>query len=136
MVRNVQSGKEIVVTVANKIGVLADISRVVADHGINIQALAGWGDADKAQIMLVTGDNQRAVDALKKKNYTAIHESDVVLVELENKPGVMKTVTAKLAENQIDIKYIYGTTCSCGGPALVVLRTSDNERALMAFKGK
>ena len=136
MVRKAEAGKEIVVTVANRIGVLADVSTIVADHGINIRALAGWGDADKAQIMLVTEDNLRAVDALKKKNYTAIRESGVVLVELENKPGVLKDVTAKLAGHQIDIKYIYGTTCSCGGPALVVVRTSDNERALVAFKGK
>ena len=136
MVRSARSGKEIVVTVANKIGVLADISTIVADHGINILALAGWGDAAKAQIMLVTSDNLRAVEALKKKNYSAVTESEVLLIELENKPGVLKNVTAKLAENQIDIRYIYSTTCSCGGPALVVVRTNDNERALVAFNKK
>jgi hypothetical protein len=136
MLRSVRLGKEIVVTVANKIGVLADIARIVADHGINILALAGWGDADKAQVMLVTADNLRAIEALQKKSYTAVKESDVLMVELENKPGVLKDVTTRLAENQIDIRYIYGTSCSCGGPALVVVRTNDNERALVAFKKK
>ena len=52
------------------------------------------------------------------------------------KGGALKVLTAKLAAEAIDIKYIYGTTCSCGGPAKVVLSTSDNEKALVACKKK
>jgi hypothetical protein len=137
MIKSAQLGKEIVVTVVNKIGVLADISRILADHGINIEAALGYATANnEAKIALVTEDNLRVMDVLKKKNYNNIKENEVVMVELENKSGALKNVTAKLAAEAIDIKYIYGTTCSCGGPARIVFSTSDNEKALMAFKAK
>jgi hypothetical protein len=48
----------------------------------------------------------------------------------------MKSVTAKLADQKIDILYAYGTACSGGCPARIVLSTSDNERALVSFKAK
>ncbi len=137
MVKGARLGKEIVVTVVNKIGVLADISKILADHGINIAAVLGYAAGNnEAKIALVTEDNLRASDALGKKNYKSLKESEVVIVELENKPGALENLTAKLASEGIDIKYLYGTTCTCGGPATIVFSTSDNEKALIAFKAK
>jgi len=136
MLKSANLAKEIVVTVVNKIGVLADMSKILADHGINIEAAAGYSDGDQAKIMLVTDDNLRAVDALKKKNYNSIVEKEVILLELENKAGALKNITGTLESEEIDIKYIYGTTCPMGCPAGVVISTSDNEKALVAFKAK
>lgn len=138
MIKSVNLAKEVIVTVVNKIGVLADISKVLAEHGINIQAVAGYsveGSKD-ASIMLITDDNLRAADALRKKNYGSIKEGEVLVIELEDKSGALKSVTEKLASQNVDIRYIYGTTCTAGCPAKLVLRTSDNEKALVAFKAK
>ncbi len=134
MIRQAQLGKEIAVTVVNKIGVLEDMSKLLAGHGINIEAVAGYAADNEAKIMLVTDDNLRSVDALKKSGYKSIKENEVVVIELENKPGALKNITAKLAAEGIDIKQIYGTTCSAGCPAKIVISTSDNEKALVAFK--
>jgi len=134
MLKSAHLGKEIVVAVVNKIGVLADISKIVADHGINIEAVAGYAKDNEAEIMLVTSDNLRTGDALRKANYKSIKEREVVIVELENKPGAIKQVTVTLASHGIDIRHIYGTTCAGGCPAKIVLLTSDNEKALVAFK--
>ncbi len=136
MIKNVSLAKEIIVTIVNKIGILADISKILADHGINIEAVAGYTVDKDASIMLVTDDNLRAADALKKKKYTSIRESEVVVIELENKPGALKSVTDKLAAGGIDIRYIYGTACAAGCTAKLVVSTSDNEKALVAFKLK
>jgi len=134
MVKSARLGKEIVVTVANKIGILADISKIVSDHGINIETVAGYAADNEAKIMLVTDDNLRASDALKKKGYTNLKEHDIVIVDLENKAGALRTVTSELAAKGIDIKHIYGTTCPGGCPAKIVLSTSDNEKALVVFE--
>ncbi len=134
MVRDAHLGKEIVVVVGNKIGVLANLSKIVSDHGINIEAVAGYADNAEAKIMLVTNDNLRALDALVKNGYKSSKESEVLVLEMENKAGVLKNITAKLASESIDIKYIYGTTCTSGCPSRVVLSTSNNEKAVVAFK--
>ncbi len=133
--KNVQLGKEIVVTAVNKIGILADISKILADHGINIAAVAGYAAEDNtAKIMLVTEDNLRSSDALKKAGYKLVKESEVVMMDLENKPGALKSITSILSGEGIDIKYIYGTACTGNCPSRIVLATSNNEKAVVAFK--
>jgi hypothetical protein len=134
MIKQAQLGKEIAVTVVNKIGVLADMSKLLAEHSINIEAVAGYALDKEAKIMLLTNDNVRSIDALKKSGYKSIRENEVVVVELEDKPGALKNITARLATEGIDIKQIYGTTCAGGCPAKLVISTGDNEKALVAFK--
>ncbi len=80
MLKSAQLGKEIVVTVINKIGVLADISKMLADHGINIEAIMGYAVNNDAMIMVVTEDNLRAMDALKKAGYKGAKENPVIIL--------------------------------------------------------
>ena len=134
MIGSAQLSKEISVTAANKIGVLADIAKMMAEHGINIQAVAGYAVGDEAKIMLVTADNLRATDALKKAGYKSLKENEVIVLELENKAGVLKNVTDKLLAENIDIKQIYGTACVSECPARIILSTADNQKALAVFK--
>lgn len=134
MIKAANKAKQIVVTVVNKIGVLADMSRLTADHGINIQAVAGYASGNEAKIMLVTDDNLRASDALRKAGYNSLKEEEVVIVDLEDKPGVLKLLTSDLVKEGIDIKQLYGTTCASGCPAKIVLSTNNNEKALLVFK--
>lgn len=135
MIKDVRLAKEILVSEENKAGVLANISKVLADSGINIQGVAGYAVDKEARIMLVTEDNLRAVDAIKKAGCKTVKESEVVMAELINKPGALKSFTAKLAADGIDIKYAYGTICSAGCPGRIVLSTSDNEKVVVLFKG-
>ena len=134
MVKAVYLGKEVVVNITNRIGILADISKILADHGINIEAISGYATTNEAKLMFVTEDNQRASDALIKAGYKGARENPVVIVELEDKPGALRHITTKLAAENIDIRYIYGTACSEKLPAKLVLSTSNDEKALLIFK--
>lgn len=134
MVKNSGLTKEIVVTDKNKVGILANISKILAEHGINIEGVAGYAADDDAKIMLVTADNLRASDAIKKAGYKSVRENEVIKIDLVNKPGALKTITAKLAAEGIDLKYAYGTICSTGCPAKIILSTSNNEKALVLLK--
>ena len=136
MVRDAKLGKELVVTVPNKIGILANISKILADHGINIEGVAGYAANNEAKIMLVASDTLRAKEALVKAGYKMTKENEIVIVDLENKPGALKGISAKLADAKIDIKYTYGTACPTGCPARIILSTSENEKALLSLKAK
>ena len=63
-----------------------------------------------------------------------LQEKDVVVIDMINKAGALKSITAKLAEQKIDILYTYGTACPEGCPARLIFSTSDNERALISIK--
>ena len=136
MVRSANLGKEIVITVPNKIGILANVSKILADHGINIEGVAGYSSNNEAKIMLVADDTLRAKEALIKGGYKNTKENEVLVLELENKPGALKVITARLAEEKIDIKYTYGTACPSGCPARIIISTSSNEKALVLFNKK
>jgi hypothetical protein len=134
MIKKVTLGKELVVSTENKVGVLANISKIMADHDINIEGVAGYGDAKEAKIMLVTDDNLRAGDALRKAGFKAVKESEVIILDLINKPGALKGVTSILAAAQIDLRYVYGTICTEGCPARMILATNANEKAFVLLK--
>ena len=102
---------------------------------INREGLVGKGMGDEAKIMIVADDILRAGEALKKAGFKAIETKEVVVLELENKPGALKSLSAKISDAKIDIRYIYGTTCSGGCAATLIVATNDNEKALVVFKG-
>jgi len=134
MVKDAKLIKEVVVKAENKIGVLANISKLLADHDINLDGVAGYAEDGQAVMMMVTDDNLRATDALKKAGYKTVKESEAVIVELVNKPGALKNLTARLAAEKIDLKYVYGTVCAEGCQSRIVLSTSNNEKAFVLFK--
>lgn len=128
--------KQISITVDNKIGVLNIMAGYLADRGINIDAIAGYEmeESGQARIMLIVDDTRRAIDALNERGFGSIEEKDVVMVELDNKPGALKNVTSLLAHKEINIRYIYATTSPEECPVRVVISTSDNEKAFVTLK--
>ncbi|MFH2138522.1 MAG: hypothetical protein ABII88_08435 [Candidatus Omnitrophota bacterium] len=136
MIQEVVIGKEICVTVVNEVGALAKITSFLVNHGINLEAVAGYARSmgEEAGLMFVTSNNLAAIDALSDYGYEAIRENDVIIVGVENRPGALKNISERLAQNDINIVYIYGTNCSQGCPAKIVLSTSNNYRALEILK--
>lgn len=133
MIRSVCLGEEIVITTKNKIGLLADISRMLANEGINIESVLGYETGSTARLMLVTSANLPIIRELKKKKYKSVKETEVLIIEIENKPGALKVVTTELKDAKIDIKYLYVTPPSLGDSSKMVVQTSDNEAAMAAL---
>ena len=133
MIKDARIGKEIVVTVEDKVGVLGEISSMIADHGISITAITATGAAGTATIQMLTDDNLRTSDALKAKGYD-VSEREVVVVELENKPGALKLVSKKIADEGINLSYLYGSTCGGECAATIIFSSTDNEKAVVTLK--
>ena len=132
MIKNVMLGEEITITTRNKVGILADVALMLANKGINIEAILGYEVGLSGKLFLVTSANIVIINELKKKKYKLVKETEVILVDIENKPGALKVVATEMKENKIDIKYVYLTPCTCAakGYSRMVLQTSDNERAM------
>lgn len=130
MIKSVNLGEEIVITTKNKVGILADISAMLANEGVNIEAICGYEVGKTGKILMVTNANLRIVSQLRKKGYKSVKETEVVIVELEDKPGALKVVTTELKKKRIDVKYLYVTSSYSGGSSRMVMQTSDNETAM------
>ncbi|HOO40167.1 MAG TPA: hypothetical protein PK653_01885 [Syntrophales bacterium] len=136
MLNKVSMAKQISVTVINEIGVLDIMARYLVERGINIEAIAGYEipGSDNAKIMLVVDDTRRTIEALKKRDFGSIEENDVIMLELDNKPGALKTITGVLTYKAINIRSIYATTSRDTWYVKVILSTSDNTKAFVTLK--
>ncbi|MBT8042640.1 MAG: ACT domain-containing protein [Pontiella sp.] len=123
--------KEVSVRVLNDIGILAQLTRVVADKGVNIRAAAAWvEDENKGVIRLVTDDNLRAMDALRAHNY-APEEIDSIEVLMHHSPGMLGSICEKIGSGGINIRYLYASAQVSDEACLAVLATDNNAHALV-----
>ena len=135
MIKNLVKASEISVGTKNEIGALARMMSFLVNHGINVETIAGYSNftGDQGKLIFITDKNREAISELINNGYEDITENEVIVMELENRPGTLKNISEVLALSDININYIYCTTCSGGCPAKIVLSTSDNEKALKAL---
>ena len=126
-------GKEVSVRVFNDIGVLAQLTKIVAEKGINILAAAAWVEDEKNGIVhLVTDDNLRTVDALTEHSY-APEELASIAVDIDHKPGMLSSMCQKIGTAGINIRYLYVSAPINEDKCLLILSTDDNDRALVVL---
>lgn len=123
-------GKEIVIRVSNEIGVLDQMCRLLAETGINTLGVSGTVHANDAILRLVTTDNLRATDMLRQRHFNP-QEMECILVERPHKPGMLRRITEDLVGEGINLEHLYATAPENQAGALMVLSTSNNERALV-----
>ena len=126
-------GKQLVLSGANRIGLLSDLSRLLSDKGIGVLAIQGDIASGVCEIRLVTDDNLRSQEALAEHGHS-VREEDVILLELTHKPGMLKLAAESLANEQIDIHRLYATALDDQQKCLVVMRTSNDGHALPTLK--
>ena len=127
---NARIGKEVVVRVRNEIGVVAQVTKLIADKGINILAANGWVEGEDAVMRFVTSDNLRVVDALRERHYNP-REKHVVLLEAGHKPGMLRHITETLAREGIDLHHLYASASADQDKCLIVFECGDNDRAIV-----
>jgi hypothetical protein len=123
--------KETIVRINNRTGALAQVTKSIAEKGINVEAVIATVDGADAVIQLVSNDHQRIMDSLREQQLEA-QEAKVILVEGEHRPGLLQLITEKLARENIDVLYLYATAVNVDR-CLVVLSSTNNEWAVMVL---
>ena len=113
----------------NKPGVLAQVLSEFARAKINITAVTMMDSAEHGVMRVIFESPEKAKQALKKLNMP-YSETEVICVELTNKPGALASVAEKLAREHINISYAYCTAGAKGGRATGVLKVADVKKAV------
>ena len=121
---------EIFVVLENKPSTLGDLCSHLAENGINIDAIGVFQDAAK---LLVSNAN-KAMKILSKLDYT-IELRDVLLIQLENRPGALSEMATKLGNKGINIEYCYGTLSKKKNSTAVIIDVSDIDKAIKILEG-
>lgn len=130
---NATLGQQLVITVKDEVGALAEVTSVIATAGINLIAVCAHAVDNKGVIMFVSENNEQARRLLNAKGYE-VREEEVVLVSIENKPGTLQALTKKIAEEGINLTLIYGSVDKKAKASPVVLISEDNQACLTSIK--
>ena len=130
-----QLRREIVVKTENRTGLLAEVSRLLGEMGINLLSIA-LEVADELAVVRLLGSSQSyAREALKDAGFS-VEERDVVVIELPHHPGFLCRVSEALARKEISLVDLHATVSEDGSSGVVVFSCSDNGRAVQMLRGR
>ncbi|MFH1970307.1 MAG: ACT domain-containing protein [Verrucomicrobiota bacterium] len=124
--------KQLTVVMQNTMGTLAEVTGLMADKGVNIENVCAYTVGDVAVVHLLTDDNEKARTALEKKGYRVV-ETEVIVVQVWNRPGSLSAVAAKFRQHAINVQYVYGTSSLAGEKMTIVFSSDDNDKAAEVF---
>jgi hypothetical protein len=121
--------KQISVFFENKPGRLGEVTKVLADAGINLRAISIADTADFGILRLIVNDHEKAIAALNEAGFTT-RVTNVAAVEIEDKPGSLARVMDIFKTANVNIEYLYASLEGKSGKAVVIFKLGEHDRGL------
>ena len=121
--------EQISVFLENKAGRLAEVTRVLGEAGINIRALSLADTTDFGILRLIVDQYDRAREILKDKGFT-VGKTEVVAVEVPDRPGGLGLVLQILAAAGVNVEYMYAFVQHSGKNSVIIFRFDNLEQAI------
>jgi hypothetical protein len=126
--------EQISVFIENKSGRLAEVTGILEDSGINIRALSLADTSDFGILRLIVNDREKAKTVLKEKGFT-VSKTEVVAVEVPDRPGGLHQILQKLDGESINVEYMYAFVERCGENAVIIFRFDETDKAIKTLTG-
>jgi hypothetical protein len=98
--------KQITLVVADRVGLLADISYMLGKAKVNINSLSVEVQGGKSVINLVVSDEKKASQVLKSNGYNVL-AGEMLVIKVKDAPGALSEISKKLQKARINIESIY-----------------------------
>ena len=118
---------QISVFLENRAGQLAEITKDLADHNVDLRAISIAEASDYGVLRLIVDDTAQASAVLQDHEYV-YSMTPVVVVSVNDAVGGLAPVLGILADEHIDIEYMYSLFTHQEGKAYMVFRTSDEKK--------
>ncbi len=120
--------KQLSVFLENRPGMLARACSIMSDNGVNILALSIHDTVDHAVVRLFVDNPTKALLLVEQEGFYVL-EQEVVVLDVDNRPGSLTEIAQKLAEADINIDYAYCTATEGQIHGCLVIKTDDPEKA-------
>ena len=121
--------EQISVFLENKAGRLAEVTKVLGEAKVNIRALSLADTTDFGILRLIVDQYDKAREVLKEHGFT-VGKTEVVAVEVPDRPGGLASVLAVLAQAGINVEYMYAFVQHSGKNAVIIFRFDNLEKAI------
>lgn len=117
----------------NKPGALSAPCRLLADANINVQTFSLADTREFGILRLVVQEWDRAKKVLEKNGF-AVKITEVVAIEVADRPGGLANVLEILERAGVNVEYTYAFTIKHQGKGLLLFRFNDADAAIKALE--
>jgi hypothetical protein len=101
---------DLVIDIENTPGALAQVSTAISDAGVNIAAATCVGPGERAELHILVPHAENVKHALAISHVGISREREVVVVDVEDRPGVLADLTRKIAKAGVNLDLVYIAT--------------------------
>lgn len=127
--------QQISIFIENKSGRLAEVARILGANNVNIRALSLADTSDFGILRLLVDRTDDALQILRDGGFT-VNKTEVVAVEVPDKPGGLSTILKVLDEAKINVEYMYAFVERNAGNAVIIFRFDDIDNAITTLQKK
>ena len=116
--------QQISVFLENKTGRLAEVTRLIANAGVNIRAVSIADTAEFGILRLIVDKPPEAAEALSKAGFTT-RMTEVLAIEIPDQPGSLAKVMGIFKDTGVNIEYLYASLEKDCSTAVVIFKVED-----------
>ena len=125
--------KQVSIFLENKPGRLAEITDLLGKSNIDISALSLADTTNFGILRLIVNDPEKAVKIAKENGFT-VKTTEVMAIEVNDKPGGLAAVLKILEENDVSVEFAYSFIKRCDDKALVLIKVEDPDKVTEILK--
>lgn len=125
--------RQLSIFIENKKGRLAKIAKIISSEGIDIRAISVADTSGFGILRIIVDDPDRAKNVLQKSNII-VSVTDVIAVEIKDKPGEFYRVMSILSDNDIGVEYMYAFISREKNKAFIILKIENEDKAVEVLK--
>lgn len=123
------------VFIENEPGRLYNVSKVLEEAKINIRALSLAETENYGILRMIVDNTSGAREILNKDNYT-VNITEVIAVQVEDKPGGLAVILKIFEENNVNIEYMYAYIEKKEANAVMIFRIDAVDQAIGILQQK
>ncbi len=101
---------DLAIDIENSPGALAEVAAAISDAGVNIAAATCVGPGERAELHILVPHAEAVRHMLAISHVAVTREREVVVVEVEDRPGVLADLTRKIAKSGVNLDLVYVAT--------------------------
>ena len=101
---------DLVIDIENTPGALAQVAAAISDAGVNIAAATCIGTGEHAELHILVPHGGAVRRLLAISHLAVTREREVVVVDVEDRPGVLADLSRKIARAGVDLDLVYVAT--------------------------
>jgi hypothetical protein len=116
----------------NKPGAMEKATKVLKDASINIRALSLADTSDFGILRLIVNDVDAGKKMLQANGFT-VRKTQVVAVEVPDKPGGLHGILESLSQEKVNVEYMYAYVERSGENAIIIFKFDPIDSGIAAL---